>query len=81
MRKFVIAMLAAGGLGLAGTSSGLAMPMGADAIAGARADTSLVEQARVYHITRTSRRYYVRGNLGRNACHNRHNSRFRRGRC
>jgi hypothetical protein len=81
MRKFVLTMLAVGGLGLAGTSSGMAMPMAPGAVAGVGIDASLLERVAVYHITRTSRRYYVRRNLGRNACHNRYNSYFRRGRC
>lgn len=81
MRKVLIAMLAVGGMGILGTSSTFALPANGNTIGGAAATTSIVQDVRDYHITRTSRWYHVYGNLGRYACHIRGTSRFYAGRC
>lgn len=81
MRKVLMVMLAAGGMAAFGASSSLALPGGAGAVAEAGLQTSMVEPVVTYHVTRTSRRYWVRGNLGRRACHMRYSSRFYAGGC
>ena len=81
MRTILIAMLAAGGIGLLGTSASLSAPASGGAILDAADATSITEQAVTYHITRTSRRYYSRRYLGRHVCHVRRTSYARSGRC
>jgi hypothetical protein len=62
MRAIVIAMLAAGAIGLVGLSGATAAPVNSAAIANSAATLSSVVKARVYcyrHYTRTSRRRFL----------------------
>jgi hypothetical protein len=81
MRTMLIAILAAGGIGLLGTSASLGAPASGTAIGDAAAATLMVEPVVTYHITRTSKRLYSRRDLGAHACHVRRTSYARRGRC
>jgi hypothetical protein len=81
MRTILIAMLAAGGIGLLGTSASLGAPVNGAAIRDAAAATVMVEHVYTYHIIRSSRRYHSSRNLGRYACHSRRTSYASRGRC
>jgi hypothetical protein len=68
MRKIFIAMVASGSVAVFGTSSSVAAPASGEAILGSLPTSSLVEQVVWYHVRRSSRRIWVRGNLGRHAC-------------
>jgi hypothetical protein len=86
MRKTLIALFAVVAAGLVGSSNAMALPV-IGAVISEAADTNATTQVvRWYHQRSTSRRFWVRGNLGRHAClggHIRHSSRYRiyPGRC
>jgi hypothetical protein len=81
MRTILIATLAAGGIGLLGTSASLGAPVSGTALRDSAATTVMVERVVTYHVVRTSRRMYSRRSLGAHACHVRRTSYARRGRC
>ena len=87
MRKILIALAAAGGIGIIGTSNSLAVPVNGGAILGAVEATSPVQDARLYCFNRYTGRFLYWGRCrtyhrryyrtpGRTYCYNRYTGRF-----
>ena len=85
MRKILIALAAAGGIGIFGTSNASAAPVNGAAILGAVEATSPVQDARVFCYNRFTGRFLHRGSCGfvrhrvyrpRVYCKNRYTGRF-----
>jgi hypothetical protein len=82
MRKILIALAAAGGIGIFGTSVSTALPVNGGAILGAVEATSPIQDARLYCYNRYTGRFLHWGACGRyrrpgrTYCYNRYTGRF-----